>query len=101
MTLMRFAVGTATFYSAFQFGERRGGLLISHPIYINSGNTGMMGSWESGNVELLTLTLSFPCNRKRYYIECVFGFLGVLEEVLFFKPQIDVERLAFWASDLV
>ena len=25
-----------------------------------------MGSRESGNLELLTLTLSFPCNRKRY-----------------------------------
>ena len=25
-----------------------------------------MGSRESGNVELLTLALSFPCNRKRY-----------------------------------
>jgi hypothetical protein len=34
MTLMRFAAGTPAFYSAFQFGERRGGLLIAHPIYI-------------------------------------------------------------------
>jgi hypothetical protein len=34
MTLMRFAAGTPAFYSAFQFGEGRGGLLFSHPIYI-------------------------------------------------------------------
>ncbi len=38
---------------------------------INSGYTvrdGPLGvvRWEWGNVELLTLTLSFPCNRKRY-----------------------------------
>jgi len=86
MTLMRFRTGTPVFYSAFQFGEPRGGLLISHGIYINSGYTEMMGSgeWgvgsgESGNVELLTLTLSFPCNRKRYYIECFFGLSGVIE----------------------
>jgi hypothetical protein len=47
-------------------------------ININSGYTGMMGvvSWEWsvgsgpwGNVELLTLTLSFPSNRKRYNID--------------------------------
>jgi hypothetical protein len=50
MTLMRFRAGTPAFYSAFQFGEGRGGLLISHPIYI----------------------------------ECFFGFSGVLEEVVFF-----------------
>jgi hypothetical protein len=49
MTLMRFRAGTPAFYSAFQFGESRGGLLFSHPIYI----------------------------------ECFFGFSGVLEEVVF------------------
>jgi len=31
---MRFMADTPTFYSAFQVGERSGGLLISHPIYI-------------------------------------------------------------------
>ena len=31
---MRFRAGTRAFYSAFQFGEGRGGLLIAHPIYI-------------------------------------------------------------------
>jgi hypothetical protein len=50
MTLMHFRAGTPAFYSAFQFGERRGGLLIARPIYI----------------------------------ECFFGFSGVLEEGLFF-----------------
>jgi hypothetical protein len=34
MTLMCFRAGTPAFYSAFQFGEGRGGLLIAHPIYI-------------------------------------------------------------------
>ena len=33
---------------------------------INSGYIGMMGSGECGKGELLTLTLSFPSNRKRY-----------------------------------
>jgi hypothetical protein len=47
---MCFRAGTPAFYSAFQFGEGRGGLLIAHPIYI----------------------------------ECFFGFSGVLEEVVFF-----------------
>ena len=41
--------------------------------YINSGYTPYDGEWgvgsrQWGNVELLTLTLSFPCNRKRYYL---------------------------------
>jgi hypothetical protein len=36
MTLMRFAAGTPAFYSAFQFGERRGGVSIPHPIYTGS-----------------------------------------------------------------
>jgi hypothetical protein len=34
MTLMRFRADTPAFYRAFQVGEGRGGLLISHPIYI-------------------------------------------------------------------
>jgi hypothetical protein len=38
--------------------------------YRNDGEWGV-GSRESGNVELLTLALSFPCNRKRYQIEMV------------------------------
>jgi hypothetical protein len=33
MTLMRFTADTPAFYSAFQVGERKGGLLISHPSY--------------------------------------------------------------------
>src|SRR4028118_722144 len=33
---------------------------------MNSGYTGMMGSGSWGKGELLTLTLSFPSNRKRY-----------------------------------
>ncbi len=33
---------------------------------INSAYTGMMGSGPLGNVELLTLTLSFRLHRKRY-----------------------------------
>jgi hypothetical protein len=36
MTLMRFTADTPAFYSAFQVGERSGGLLISHPIYTGS-----------------------------------------------------------------
>jgi DNA polymerase-3 subunit beta len=44
---------------------------ICIPADINSGNTPYDGEWsvrsrELGNVELLTLTLSFRCNRKRY-----------------------------------
>ncbi len=35
--------------------------------YINSGNSGMIGSGDWGKGELLTLTLSFPSNRKQYY----------------------------------
>ena len=70
MTLMRFRAGTPAFYSAFQFGERRGGLLIAHPIYI----------------ECFSDFLEFS---KRYY------FLNRR------WTQIDVDKLAFWASDLV
>ena len=41
--------------------------------HINSGYTPYdrewgVGSRPWGNVELLTLTLSFPCNRKRYQL---------------------------------
>ena len=36
------------------------------PLNINSGYTGMMGNGGWGDVELLTLTLSFLSNRKRY-----------------------------------
>jgi hypothetical protein len=40
--------------------------LISIPVtLIHDGESGV-GSRESGNVELLTLTRSCPCNRKRY-----------------------------------
>jgi len=45
MILMCFAVGTPAFYSAFQFGEGRGGLLFSHPIYIE-GFFGFSGFLE-------------------------------------------------------
>jgi uncharacterized membrane protein len=50
-------------------------LLVFPRVYINSGNTVRDGEWSVvrrpwGNVELLTLTLSFPCNRKRYYWLC-------------------------------
>jgi len=61
MTLMRFRTGTPAFYSAFQFGERRGGLIIADPIYINSGYTRMMGSgeWEWGVGECRIIDLDF------------------------------------------
>ncbi len=36
-------------------------------LHRNDGEWGV-GSGEWGNVELLTLTPSFPCNRKRYYV---------------------------------
>jgi uncharacterized membrane protein len=50
-------------------------LLVFPRVYINSGYTPYDGEWSVrtrplGNVELLTLTLSFPCNWKRYYWLC-------------------------------
>ena len=41
--------------------------LYQFRLHRNDGESGV-GSRESGNVELLTLTLSFPCNRKRYEV---------------------------------
>jgi len=44
-----------------------------HPAHINSGYTVRDGEWSVGSSplgkgELLTLTLSFPSNRKRYQL---------------------------------
>ncbi len=57
-------------------------LLFYRRSNINSGYTGMMGSGEWGKGELLTLTLSFPSNRKRYKKQEGFSYLGENEEAI-------------------
>jgi len=50
-------------YTYYQKGEQK---------RLQNDGEWSVGSREWGNVELLTLTLSFPSNRQRYYLEWKF-----------------------------
>jgi hypothetical protein len=86
MTLMRFRADTPAFYSAFQFGERRGGLLISHPLYIGSF-FGFSGFLE----EVVFFSRQMDADRRREVTFVGIGF-GIIFSLVLHKRALNPRR---------
>ena len=84
--IMCFRAGTRAFYSAFQFGEGRGGLLFSHPIYIE-WFFGFSGFLE----EVVFFSRQMDADRRREVTFVGIGF-GIIFSVVLHKRALNPRR---------